>query len=228
MKPERIVITVSMLIEHFPSYMVGGGIFVHLDGMPWYEDVDDLTSLDIEYFGNHSGLKQSSALIEKMTCFKDDGQIDDVEMQRLVQIIKNKFLHSWVKMWDAIHMTYNPLDNYDMTETTTPRVVRTTKQNTDVETKDDASNDVYGFNSTNPVHDSKSGNTQITKGNANNNYTETSTTGEDVLIRRGNIGVMTSAQLLSGELEVRKQHFFDFVYDDIDTILTRKTWGCCK
>lgn len=208
----------SRLIDHFISWETGGGIFYGMTGMPW-NDVDsgiDPLIMDIEYFGNRSGLKQSSPLVEKMTAWPDDHEITSVEKTRLQAIIKQKFLRSWQRVYSALLIEYEPLENYDMTETTTPGVTKTIKVKNDQK----AEGSVYAFNSANPVKVSVNEGT----GEANNNYSEESYTGFDTLKRSGNIGVTTSAQLLTGELEVRRNTFLEIVYRDTDTILTRPSW----
>lgn len=208
----------SRLIDHFISWETGGGIFYGMTGMPWNDvasGIDPLT-MDIEYFGNRSGLKQSSPLVEKMTAWPDDHEITSVEKTRLQAIIKQKFLRSWQRVYSALLIDYEPLENYDMTETTTPGATKTIKVKNDQK----AEGSVYAFNSANPVKVSVNEGT----GEANNNYSEESYTGFDKLERSGNIGVTTSAQMLAGELEVRRNTFLEIVYRDTDTILTRPSW----
>lgn len=259
------------LIDLFPSYMTGGGIFANLTGMPWDSDVSDKTMLDIDYFGNHSGLRNLSPLLEKMSCFPDDHILSDVEITRLCNIIKIKFLNSWKREWDVlVDAVYAPLENYDMSEEETPNISRkhsasndykdsnTSKTdtnikvstNSDVSTEDtgtDVDNKKYGFNSASGVNDTSShsagkvnvsgdanSNYTETTGNGNNNktvvehtqigYTEDTETGKRNLTRHGNIGVTTSQQMLLSELELRKTHYFEIVYTDIDTLLTRGSW----
>lgn len=216
----------SRLIDHFASWMTGGGIFAGLTGVPWEDDAAvDKIALDIEYFGNHSGLKESSPLIEKMTDWPNDAQLTDVEIGRLHQIILNKYSVSWQKIWDAlVDTTYNPLENYNMTETTTPGVVTTRKENTDINVNNSADGNVYGFNSAAAVPASKNAGNSRTTGDKSKNYTEESKTGYDRLERSGNIGVTTSQQMLEQELSIRKNQFFDIVFADVDRILTINYW----
>lgn len=208
----------SRLIDHFPSWATGNGIFNGMSNMPWNDPdsgIDPIT-MDIEYFGNRSGLRQSSPIIEKMTAFPDDHELTAAEIVILQNIIKQKFLNSWQRVYDALLVEYKPLDNYDMTEITTPGVKKTIKVNND----QTADGSIYAFNSTNPVKVSKSEG----KGDAASNYSEESYTGFDTLKRSGNIGVTTSAQMLAGEIEVRKNTFLEIVYHDVDTILCRPSW----
>lgn len=215
----------SRLIDHFASWMTGGGIFATLTGVPWEDDETvDKIALDIEYFGNHSGLKESSPLVEKMTDWPNDEQLSSVEIGRLQQIIINKFSVSWVKIWDSLIVHYNPIENYNMTETTTPGVVTTRKENTDINVNNSANGNVYGFNSSSAVPASTSGGNSRTTGDKAKNYTEESKTGFDTLVRTGNIGTTTSQMMVESELNLRKHHFFDIVFADVDTILAINYW----
>lgn len=208
----------SRLIDHFPSWKTGGGIFYGMTGMPWSVNNSGITpaTMDIEYFGNRSGLRQSSPLVEKMCAFPDDHELSAAEIATLQDIIKQKFNAGWQRVYDALLVQYAPLENYDMTETTTPGIVRTTK----VKSDQTADGSIYAFNSTQPVPVSRN----TGSGEANNNYSEESATGFDTLTRHGNIGVTTSAQMLAGEIEIRRNTFLEIVYRDVDTILTRPSW----
>ena len=180
----------SRIIDHFASWMTGGGIFATLTGTPWDNDASvDKIALDIEYFGNHSGLKESSPLVEKMTDWPNDEQLTSVEIGRLHQIILNKYGLSWAKLWDAITAVYDPLENYNMTEKTTPGVTITRKENTDINVANTANGNVYGFNSSSAVPASTSGGNSRTTGDKSKNYSEESKTGFDQLERSGNIGI---------------------------------------
>ena len=215
----------SRLIDHFASWMTGGGIFATLTGVPWDdEETVDKIALDIEYFGNHSGLKESSPLVEKMTDWPNDEQLSSVEIGRLQQIIINKFSVSWRKIWDALIVDYNPIENYNMTEKTTPGVITTRKENTDINVVNSANGNVYGFNSSSAVPASTSGGNSHTTGDKAKNYSEESKTGFDKLERTGNIGTTTSQMMVESELNLRKHHFFDIVFADVDTILAINYW----
>ena len=215
----------SRIIDHFASWMTGGGIFATMTGTPWDDDASvDKIALDIEYFGNRSGLKESSPLVEKMTSWPDDTQITPVELGRLHQIIIQKFGLSWQKLYDAITTAYNPLENYNMLEKSTPGVTTVRKENTDITVENDANGNVYGFNSSTKVPASASDGKSTTTGDETKNRVTETKTGFDQLERSGNIGVTTSQQMLQSEIDIRKQHFFDMVFADVDTILTINSW----
>ena len=221
----------SRLIDHFPSWMTGGGIFAAMDDMPWEDEIDG-TVLDLEYFGNHAGLRQSSVLVEKMTGYEDDEVLSDVEVGRLVAIIKAKFGTSWGRIWDALKEDYDTFGLTDMTETRTPNLSVKHKasndfkaENTQQKTSGKNTQSYFGFggstekpvNKTDDIFTVKNGTTQA-------GYTEDETTGTETMRRVGNNGSKTNQELLQAELEARRTQFMDIIFRDVDTVLTRGSW----
>ena len=218
----------SRLIDHFPSWMEeGGGIFEYLENVPW--DGDEMLvaqAMNIEYFGNRSGLKNSSPIVEKLTAFPDDHELNNEKKAMLAYLIAEKFYPSWSKVYAALLVEYEPLDNYNMEETRTPGATKKTAVATDSTITNGSTGKIYAFNSgdTTPAPATQADGTSTTTGLPTKNYTEESYTGYDTLTRKGNIGVTTSQQMLQAELDVRRQTFLEIVYRDTDTILTRPSW----
>lgn len=103
-----------MLIDHFPSWMTDG-LFSQMDWAPWAGEVDP-HALDMEYFGNRSGCRECSPLVDKMV--NQNGYIISPEnSRRLTNIIRALYGENWGRLWTAIKVEYNPLENYSMTET---------------------------------------------------------------------------------------------------------------
>lgn len=152
---------------------------------------------------------------------------------------------SWSAIWGALSADYNPIHNYEMTETETPDITHTrtpniTRENTTITQADvqttgtsSASKDVYGFNSgpTGVPQDSTTATTSTTVtmkpesnkviGTDNETGTETeTTTGSRSLTRSGNIGVTTSQQMIESELELRRQHMAAIAFDDLNALTT--------
>jgi hypothetical protein len=128
------------------------------------------------------------------------------------------------RAWDALHALYNPISNYDMQETSTDGTAR--DKDTETTTPDgeqivDTKNNRYGFNADNtgdgvPVTASKSTQSYndysvTTEHEHENTLTDTDLQGSyndiknHVMQRSGNIGVTTSQQMISAELELRQQ-----------------------
>ena len=109
--------TATKLNDVFPRWLSGDGIFGTLQTLdvPWKNDNVAL-SLDVEYHGNRSGGKLISPLVSTLS---DGGALsgDDKLMlaTALVSICGNK----WAKEYNTLSFTYDPISNYDMTETMT-------------------------------------------------------------------------------------------------------------
>ena len=213
-----------------------GGIFTALQttDIPW-KNSNIATVLDTEYYGNISGEKIVSPLVRKKL---EDGELSAANQAVLASVIFSLFGVNWSKEWETLSQQYDPIANYDMTETMTndETVTEYGKTHTLTDnlthaktgTETDAPNvtvattdTVHGFNSTNPVPtDSRS---QGTSGNDivtyNTSETDTGTrtgvdSGEDTqtrnyeLHRSGNIGVTTTQQLLQSERDLWVWNFF--------------------
>lgn len=222
----------STLISHFPSWMQAG-IFKHLkDGGvgPWWADphfTGTAEALDIEYLGNHSGCREASPLIRKLCCLAPEHMLTEVQLQRIVAVIKAKYAVEWADTWAAWITEYNPLENYSMTEDSNRAFKTSTNANTHAngDTNTDAS--VVPLGGTDPVRIS---NGRVT-GNHTNNYTNMDTVTEGAyndnrehLTRSGNIGVTTSQQMLQSEMELRQSTYFDYIYKCLDDVLTIPYW----
>lgn len=153
---------------------------------------------------------------------------DSVEafFKHIAKVAYNRFGGNWERIYNAYFiLTYNPLENYDMTQTRTPDLDYDTKVNRDQSTKveTDAKTKVVPFNATNPTLTGESEGESTTTEAAENNEisTHTDETGTDTLTRHGNIGVTTSQQMLQSELDLRRLDFQKLIFDDLDKVLLR-------
>lgn len=102
------------LIDAFPDWFTGDGIFSEMGEMPWSEDVSaDL--LDMDYFGNHSGWKKCSPLVYKL--FDDEFALSDADREKLADLVVAKFKPNWTALWNSYHFEYDPMTDYDVQET---------------------------------------------------------------------------------------------------------------
>ena len=90
--------------------------------LPWLtgqalEDAGIIVSNDLDYSLGHSYNKLISPLVTNM--LDDNGTLDVSSAQMLANIIKIRYLDKWARIWQSIHLEYNPLNNYDMTEAMT-------------------------------------------------------------------------------------------------------------
>ena len=111
------------LNEVYPNWLNGNGVFADLSSLavPWADSVDAL-SLDLDYFGNHSGDKWVSPLVDKLT---PDTELTVENRVKLANVIFAKNNENWVRLWDALHEKYDPLQNYNGNEEYTRTVDET-------------------------------------------------------------------------------------------------------
>lgn len=169
------------------------GIFHTIQALGKFAWLDGGT-LDIEYYLQRSGEKYISPLMACAT-----------SLDVVAKIIVAKFADKWNRLYDAfITTTYNPIDNYSMTESE--------KTATKIKVNSSGTAGTYGFNSDTAVPTGKSDTETISEGNADDNI-RTST-------RTGNIGVTTSQQMLNSEIELRRWSFYEMLFDDVDSLCT--------
>lgn len=147
----------------------------------------------------------------------------------LLEGIEARYGDNLLKIAQAYFDTdYSPLENYDMTQTETPNITRTTDTNVGSKTTTTSNNDgsVYGFNSANEVPVTSSDSTVTSEGlYADNHSHGTDTeTGTRTLTRHGNIGVTTSQQMLESELNLRKFDFLERVLKAFEEVLFSKIY----
>ena len=180
------------------------GIFNALESIASGESFEWLENseyLDIMYYVSHSGEKYASRFY--LTMLEHEKTIIDI-----AHIVFTKFSDKWKRIYDAMMMEYNPINNYDMVENE--------KVNSKITSTIGVNNSTHGFGSPNAAPTDEGSSTTTTEGSKDDNVRE--------LTRSGNIGVTTSAQLLAGELEVRKNLFIEEVMKDIDSIMCLKIY----
>lgn len=209
----------------FPTFWTEGAFFRYLTDVLGFTMFN--AAMDMEYLGNRSGLKTPSPLMESFAETFPEGTTSRTQL--VAMFLYQRFGDKWTRLWEALKLEYNVIENYSMTETesTSNDENRTREINTDISVTGtgDSGSDVYGFNSSTPVPQAAtSGETsQRTRGSGEDN-TETETaghTGSRELTRAGNIGITTSQQMIASEFELRiKNDFYRVVYEDTDSVLT--------
>lgn len=237
----------SKLINCFPEWLTSG-IFTRLgtlfpDELPWASEKGQ--ALDVIYFGNHSGQKETSPLLDILIESNAGSEaLTPEQIDNLANYLYTMYGVTWDKLYTVLSAEYDPIENYSMVEEETPDITRTETPNITrdkttsaqsdftVTTDSDTMSDVYGFNSNSPVPQAEgNGNSSVTtKGDADKNVTtesesETGTrteteTGTRTLTRSGNIGVTTSQQMLESEIKLWEWNFYETVFKNVDTVLT--------
>lgn len=224
-----------MLKDIMPSAFEGRGIFSAFDCPVWEYDFDS-ADLDL-YFITAYGEKWGSPFL---SYFDGPAGISDADMKRVAATIYRMYKSQWEHLYKANKAEYNPIHNTDVEERETINKVgnenslegSSTAATTETMGASDTNggstmtHDVAGFNSSSYVNDSKdigtnnadtaarSANTAGSEGESTSvkNYADDH---ERVLKRAGNIGVQTSAQLISGELSLWQWNFIKGVMSDI-------------
>lgn len=231
------------LAEVFPTWLNGGGIITAITNITGYSPPWSATAqnIDTEYYGNHSGEKYTSPLVNKLVN-SDTGILSDSAIDTLAYIIKDMYSQKWTKEWATLTFTYNPIENYNSTETETiVGANEGTQVNTDItdygqtdtrtlNTNTRETSDIYGYNSAteSPADKSNTENTgtdttaKSGRDTTNNTRVDNLTNRENrTLNRNGNIGVTTSQQMIQAERELYFWDFYkDVLFKDLDKILT--------
>ena len=103
-----------------PDWMTTGAIFARIAALypnecPWA--VANHDTLDLEYFGNHSGNKIISPLIYDMLIDNDyASELTQAQIDMLAKLIVRKYGKQWEKLYATLSAQYNPIENYNMTE----------------------------------------------------------------------------------------------------------------
>ena len=133
----------SRIIDSFPEWFTRG-IFTRLGTLfptelPWANENGQ--TLDQMYFGNHSGDKETSPLLDKF--IEQNGGnatpkvLTEEQITTLANILYTRYGVQWDKLYKVLSAEYNPIENYSMTEEETPDITRTETPNiTRTETPD--------------------------------------------------------------------------------------------
>ena len=101
-----------LLKEAFPDWRTNGIFkYIEIRNVPWSTSLSDY--LDLEYFANRSGNKIVSPLVDILS----DGEALTNENRTLIAAeIRALFMTNCEKEYATISAQYNPIQNYDMTE----------------------------------------------------------------------------------------------------------------
>ena len=108
---------------------------------------------------------------------------------------------NFAKLWQGFTAEYNPIENYDRHEdsTETPDITHTLTNSGEDASTNEA--DVQGYNATDYIPNSRT----VSSGTSSTNGTDKESGTRTFTSRiHGNIGVTTSAQMLEGELTLRR------------------------
>lgn len=147
-----------------------------------------------------------SPVWERLATTINGTHIDDYSRynEHLAMNVLAKFGDKWERLIEAFFTEYNPIYNYNMDETK--------NTGTSMTIGDTNENYVSGFNSSTLVKNSENPNTRTITGDIEEN--------EEHTVRKGNIGVTTSQQMLESEIELRQYNIIDQMLEDVYSLLT--------
>lgn len=119
----------SKLIDSFPGWATEDGLFSVMyaqygSDYPWLQYH---SSLDKEYFGNHSGMKETAPIIDFFVSHHGadhDPELYEMERVILCQMLDKKFKNKWTRLYAVEQAQYEPIENYRMYEKETPDLTR--------------------------------------------------------------------------------------------------------
>lgn len=142
-------------------------------------------------------------------------------MRMMIGVWSNSHLYKWDKLYKTMLLEYNPIDNYDRTET---RKLNSKGKGTGKDGGQDSitsggtsTEKVAGFNSSpNTLVDKSS---LTTSGNQTNNYGRTSDStyekdDNEEIRAKGNIGVTTTQQMIEQERNIADFNLYDIITED--------------
>ena len=93
------------MLDVYPNWLIGQGIFKDLEefDVPWKSQFNS-SPLDLNYYGNHSGEKFISPLVDKI--LGDDTALSEAARHSIASAVYTMNIENWKKLWDALHEEY--------------------------------------------------------------------------------------------------------------------------
>ena len=217
------------------------------DKPPWVNTLLDNVSYDKidKLLFTTYGERPMSSYVKQY--INDDGEIPSAQKQIIARYVLDIFYAQWARLTADFTAEYNPIENYDMTETET-HIERNSGTDTTTNSYNDyhenqkyghtisdtGSASAYPYDSTTPHPTSDTENT-TTYGAAGDTGDDFTVTGEKsvelahgkvesqsrTLTRHGDIGVKTATEMLESDVTFWDNHnFFETIAADIASLLT--------
>lgn len=233
--------------DAFPLGLTGGGIFSAFTNPVWAEDFT-AADLDLTFILKYGERLQGSILrhFDAPDASGEYHGLSSANVQRVAALIYAHFSGQFEHLYADYSATYDPIENYNSTEsesdtrsiTKADQIARThTESDTDTTARmitGENTAGVYGFNSTDasvPSNDvSSSGTESVTATHSATDTDSDSINGTHAEMgsvsrtRRGNIGVTTSAQMLTGDTEFWQWNFMTDVMNMIASFISLKIY----
>ncbi len=133
------------LNDVFPEWH-SEGIFTYFSDVPWSGKVNS-QNLNLLYHGMRSGQKRISPLVRHFSDINNPLLASDKSV--LASTIEQYNTERWSKLWATLELTYNPIENYSLTETMANDVTTRDYGKTQTRT-DDLTHTSIGVDTTTP------------------------------------------------------------------------------
>lgn len=182
-------------------------------------DYGGIDFMGADYFRLPEGVDRDTlkALILSETAEQEVIYPEPQTMATVVRAWSTARLAAWSRMLTALTEQYNPLHNYDRTETETEATDETETEDTTDTTQSGTTvtEKVTGYNS-NTFNDNAQ---NVGQGNVSGSR-DRDVTRDKARARElrayGNIGVTTSAEMLAGEMEVRQTDIYTIITEEFE------------
>lgn len=202
------------LYDYFPNALMGDGIFTEIAKISWFPGLSP-AHVDTYFMLKH-GEKLASKVCEKFA--DSDGHITGQGLTELANVIHNAYITNWEHEYKTLTVEYNPIENTDYVETYTGTNHNEGESSTTPSGTINTEGDVYGFNSSTAVHDTKAKTSYDQYTTASDFENDGSDSHE--IRKHGNIGVTTNAQMIQSDLDVWKANqFMDILCSDICKVI---------
>ena len=224
----------KMVMDILPDpYTEHSGIFQSLSIIPPEYDAHNIDILFIAKYGS----RMPSNILKRYE------KVDACALGLIASIIEDRYRTSWEKLYNALTIDYEPIENYngieEVRQTGTVNVAGTsgTESEGTISSEDSSKNPsvqdekIYGFNSSSGVDSTKTSSThdlQSATEQSNSTSAESdSTTTNDlttVTRRHGNLGVTSSQDMINQEIALRRTQYIDIILRDVADMLTLKIY----
>lgn len=142
---------------------------------------------------------------------------DTLDIAAIVEMIYSLNIENWNRLYSNYKAQYEPIENYNLIEESTKKNTGTQGNKQSGTSTTESSASVYAYNVTTP-NPATAGNATVTPDLTNVRTDDL--TEHNELNRHGNIGVTTSAQMITENIELWKWKYFNEIFKDIDSIIT--------
>lgn len=139
---------------------------------------------------------------------------DPVFMQRRIAAWSKKYTRTFERWVKALSVDYSPLENYDRTEEWSDNTIGSADSTTDMSTSSDGSNTnrVSAYNSSDFENDAQ-GESESSTSSSSTLHTGNENNVKHTGRVHGNIGVTTSQQMLTAELDIARWNLYENIAD---------------